>query len=70
MTVMKAERRGRNSEKGPPVRWPAEEVEVFKVRFRNTDLIVNFTTASLIHLGTGKYQIIKYVQRYTVFPVS
>jgi hypothetical protein len=29
MTVMKAERRGRNLEKGPPVRWPAEEFAVF-----------------------------------------
>jgi len=27
------------------------------------------TTASLIHLGTVENQVIKYVQRYTVFPV-
>ena len=41
-----------------------------RVPFQAGFTVVNFTTASLIHLGTGKYQIIKYVQRYTVFPVS
>ena len=44
MTVTKAERRGRNLEKGPSVQGPAEELAVFKVRFRGPGSSVGIAT--------------------------
>ena len=68
MTVLKAESCGRNLEMGPTVRWPAEELAVFKEWFGNTELVINFITDSQIHLGMAENQFIKYAKTYTVFP--